>query len=260
MHAAQRRAGQDKPEPGVEEAVDGAHAQGPDAEARADVERRRRVAAGAPSEEQADRLGSQPPPRELECPSGGGVEPLDVIDGDENRALARQAAEQPQERDPERPIVGGARARRLEQQRDPQRLRLRARELADRVLRRPVQEVAEPGEVELRLGLGGPRLEHHAGRAAAPPPRRPATAWSCRSRPLPRASSAAGPADPCSTNAASSASSRSRPTTSDAVRAAMPICRDRMARRPPLPDYSASRSGFSRYSRIFARNSAASAP
>ena len=49
-------------------------------------------------------------------------------------------------------------------------------------------------------------------------------------------------------------------TTPDAVRVAMAICRDRTARRPPLPSYSARRSGFSRYSRIFARNSAASAP
>ena len=177
-----------------------------------------------------DGLGAEPPPRERERLRGGGVEPLHVVDRDQHRALGCQPAQQPEQCHAECALVARGGARALEQQRDTQRLGLRSRERVDCIVERPCEEVAEPGECELCLSFRRPALQHPVGAPlrlldGCKPERRLADA--CLAFQLERRGLAGRDED-----RKRSQLSRSRPTTPDAVRVAMAICRDRTERPP----------------------------
>ena len=91
-----------------------------------------------------------------------GVEPVGVVDDDEERCVLRRRGEQRERRCADREPIGLPPF--LETERDPKRGRLVWRQALDPRKERPA-ELQEPGELELGLGLdaGGPRHRHRPG-------------------------------------------------------------------------------------------------
>ena len=138
-----------------------------------------------PGDEQADRRLSEPTGDELERTRRRRVEPLDVVDGQENRSGLGQRAH-----DAEEAQRDGARLRRgafglPPEQRNLERVPLRFGEPRHRFGRDVLQQVAERGERELRLRIDRPADQDEVG-----PLRRwrrlASRASSCRSLPRPR--------------------------------------------------------------------------
>jgi hypothetical protein len=99
---------------------------------------------------------------EAERVRGRTVEPVDVVDGDEQRLPLRRPSEQAERRGPDREAIVGA--GRLESERAEQRRRLVLGQLAD-VREQRAAELQQPGELELRLRLhaGRPHDVHRLG-------------------------------------------------------------------------------------------------
>ena len=136
----------------------------------------------------ADRLLAQAPERDLEHAGGGRIEPLDVVEADEDRARARRgraARRGRQARSRAHPeLLAGL----GEQQRDLERMpaRRREREAPSRRGRAPAAPRARrtrAGPRPRRRGTSRTRLECCARPARRPPPR----GSSCRCPPRPRA-------------------------------------------------------------------------
>ena len=135
---------------------------------------------GALGEQEADGLALEPAHGEVECVGGRRIEPLDVVDRDQQRLTGGQGAQRVQEA--ERDRVGlGRRARRLGPQKGHlQRAQLRSRQ-ADELLRLDaVEQVDQRGKREPRVGAARPRREHAASRASGRTRGRPPRASSCR--------------------------------------------------------------------------------
>ena len=111
-----------------------------------------------------DRLLGQPPQREAQHRRRGGIDPLQVVDGHDQRPAERQRAQRRERRHPDRPLVHecppprtpAAQERALEG--EPLRSGQARRDLVEVA----VQEVAERGEGQARLGA--------CGRAGEDPP------------------------------------------------------------------------------------------
>src|SRR5689334_23336751 len=82
-----------------------------------------------------------------------------VVERDEQGLPLREPSEQRDQSRAERSRVGRPPTRLLDEQRDSQRAALRIRELRDRVVGR-LQQVPEPRERQIALGLGAARDEH----------------------------------------------------------------------------------------------------
>ena len=91
-----------------------------------------------------------PPGREPDALVGRGIEPLDVVDDDQNRPVVGRDAEQADRRDAHRQPV--ARRRRPQCQRRPERIRLRRRKFPQPTQHRG-EQVRQRGEREIGLGL-----------------------------------------------------------------------------------------------------------
>ena len=89
----------------------------------------------------------------------GGVEPLQVVDGDQHRPVAGDQAQRTQECCGDGALVGLLAAG-SQQQRDLQRTPLGLRKLRQYVIEQRLEQVAEPREGELGLDLDGPGGEH----------------------------------------------------------------------------------------------------
>jgi hypothetical protein len=87
------------------------------------------------------------------------VEPLDVVDGDEQRTLPNERAQRREERDCDRAPVGRWPASVLEQERDCQRPSLHRRQTGDDIMRLG-EQIREHGERQPPFGFGRPRKEY----------------------------------------------------------------------------------------------------
>jgi hypothetical protein len=116
------------------------------------------AAAAAPSEQQPDWLATQPPRRERERAGRGRVQPLHVVDRQQDRSRAGQPPDHVEQRHRHGPLVG-ATLDLLQQERGTQCPPLRHGEVDDGVAGHSLQQVAQRAEREPRLGLGraGPR-------------------------------------------------------------------------------------------------------
>src|SRR5438445_522459 len=61
-----------------------------------DAERQRAAVRCPLSEQQSERLAAEPTDRELERRSRAGIQPLDVVDREENSAVCRERTERPE--------------------------------------------------------------------------------------------------------------------------------------------------------------------
>ena len=114
-------------------------------------------------QQQPDRFVPQPPNREGERARRRSVEPVAVVDRDHDRSRQRQVPQHRQHTCAHRMLVD-AMGRRLAQPKSGlQRAALRVGQ--GRAVERPLQQVAEAGEREVRLGLAGLALEHPVARA-----------------------------------------------------------------------------------------------
>ena len=155
-------------EPQTHEVLQRAHAERPERdvgegarlECVREAERFSLVVSSAQRREDADRRLARAPCREGEHARRRGVEPLDVVDGHEQRAFGREDAERRDE---------GARQRKpvrisLRIGRDPEyggeRTTLRLRQHVRDVLERRIEEVRDRSERDRHLGLGAPRDQH----------------------------------------------------------------------------------------------------
>ena len=91
---------------------------------------------------------------------GRAVEPLDVVDRDEDGLPGGERAEGAQEADRDRRALGRRPRRRRPKQRDLERVQLRGREAAELGRCDPVEQVDQRRERVLGLGVGGSRREH----------------------------------------------------------------------------------------------------
>ena len=168
------RAGGDPAEPALEEALDGAEAErGQDEVVEAiagrcpvEVERRLRRARGPLRKQQADRLVGQAPGGEAEHRRARPVEPLHVVDGDDERCRPSQRP-QPGQRGERDGLLVGLLVALGQEEGDLERAALRAGEVLQH-LGVGAEEVAERSMGEARLRLGRTRGDHpHARRLRA---------------------------------------------------------------------------------------------
>jgi hypothetical protein len=105
--------------------------------------------------EQPHRLRLETSGAEREHEGGGGVEPLEVVDGDDERALGRESPHSTKEGGRDCALVGRHTARVLEQERNLESAPLRPWQGGEDVVARIAEQVGEPGEGELYLGPSG---------------------------------------------------------------------------------------------------------
>ena len=117
------------------------HVEPPGKERARGVQRVAPLGARAHGREQADRLAVEPPERVTQRARRGGVEPLGVVDGEDDRPRRGEPAQRRQH---------GA----------PADGRLELRVVRRRPHARVLEEVDEAAERERRLLLGGPREQH----------------------------------------------------------------------------------------------------
>ena len=111
-------------------------------------------------QQERDRPIRQPPDRVGEDRRRALVEELDVVDRDDDRAIRfDELAEQPRDRDRQRPLIGRRAARRGAQERDRERVALRRGKPGEDVVADAAEEIDEPAERQSLLGLRRPRRE-----------------------------------------------------------------------------------------------------
>src|SRR5207302_10185618 len=118
-------------------------------------ERERVVLPLRPSCQQEADLGfTEPPEHELERALGVGVEPLDVVDREQQRHCRSEQAQHAENRDRNSAAVGRSLPRLLEEQSGAERAALRLWQLVDHLPDGVTEQIALRGERKLRLALG----------------------------------------------------------------------------------------------------------
>ena len=118
-----------------------------------------------PGEQDADVFLPEPPESEGQSARGRRIEPLDVIDRDDDwLAIAQQVQDVP-DCDSECPVVDRIIVRFFDEQRDLECVPPRGRESRQHIAENALEQISEAGVREPALGLGGPGAEH------AQPPR-----------------------------------------------------------------------------------------
>ena len=161
---------------------------------------------------------AQAPERDLEHAGGGRVEPLDVVEGDEDRAALGESTQDVEHGQPDRVRIGSHLARLGEQQRDLERPPPRRRERGRRPRRATSPRRSDsPANDERRPP---PRCRGRSGRgrdAPRPPRRPPPRGSSCRCPPRRRARAPSGRSSTRPETPRSQPSSSSRPMTAVAA-------------------------------------------
>ncbi len=160
---AQRGPRQDELQSRVQQPVHGAERERPDherGEALILGEPGRRVGAQAMCEQEPDRLLAEPSPGERHDLRRRGIEPLNIVDGNQHVACARELAEDAEHAHRDGALVGRRTAERCEQERDPECIGLRLRQLLEHLVDHALDQVAETGERKPGLRLHRPCLEH----------------------------------------------------------------------------------------------------
>ena len=120
---------------------------------------KRALESGAARDQDADVLASESTRRVGECGRSRGVEPLHVIDRNEQLTIARERSQCVEKRDPGRMCVRRRPLDLLEDERSRERRALSNRKRRERLVEDTVEKVAETGEAESHLALGGFRLQ-----------------------------------------------------------------------------------------------------
>ena len=167
----------------------------------------------ANGEKRADALVREPAEREEERPGGRPIEPLEVVDCDDDRSVGRERLEDVEHRQPDlRAAPRRPHVRTLDQQRRFERAAAERVERRQHVGRHRAQQLADPGEGEDGLGLDRTVREHARSRAPAR-----AASPACQSAVLPM------PASPESTSTDGAAAARSRKSSSDRISLSRPL-------------------------------------
>ena len=151
------------------------------------------VPAGPPGEHEDDGAVVQAPRGEGERVAGGGVQPLEVVDGDQQRAVRRERAQRVPEAERDRAAVGRLTVRFHAQERHLQRRELGGRHALEAPEIHTVEQIDQAREGQLRLRPAGPGRDDTASRAPARRRSRPPRASSCRFRARPSARARASP-------------------------------------------------------------------
>ena len=167
--------------------------------------------AAAPGAEDADPLVLEAPHGERERVLGGRIEPVDVIDREQDRLLRGEAAQQPEQAQADRALERLGALGLGAQQRDLERAALRRRQVRHGRLGHVGEQVAERGVGELRLALDRPAAQDPQPVARRRTPGPDSRAPSCRCPISPSSRSAAGPEPIAPRNSSTRASSASRP-------------------------------------------------
>jgi hypothetical protein len=117
------------------------------------------VAPRALGHHDAQRLVREPTKSERERGRGRRIDPLDVIDSEEQGTFLGERAQRREQRDADRPPVGRRSVGLLEQQRDRERPSLHRRQLLDHRVR-IAEQIRERGKRERPLGFGRARPEN----------------------------------------------------------------------------------------------------
>ncbi len=166
LDADQRLAREGPAEPVVQELVERAHAERPHrhppdplrTKPRVDFRRLRSI--GEPSGEQHENIvRGKPSQGERKRARRRWVEPLDVVDGDQNRFLFAEKLHHVAHRDGERAMIDSLTRRLLSQHRDLERVPSRCRERRQGVVEDVLEQIAQSHVSEAALGLGRPRGE-----------------------------------------------------------------------------------------------------
>ncbi len=113
-----------------------------------------------PAGEDQPNIAAEASQREGECARRRGIEPLDVVDRNNDRLPLAQEVEHIAYGHGERAIVGGIDRAGVAQKRDLQRAPPRRGQLADHIVEDTVEEIAEPNVCQSALSLGRTRDEH----------------------------------------------------------------------------------------------------
>lgn len=171
VQAPHHRTRREEPEPVLDQPLDGAEAQGRQAETlelerAVQLQRHRLAAAGAPGHDHADRNVVQPPGREAEHQFGGSVQPLHVVDREYERALGCEPPEHAEQAEGHAVLIRRLPVRVAHEQRHLQGAARPGRHRGDG-LRLPAEKVTERRVREARL-----RLRRTGGEASHLPARR----------------------------------------------------------------------------------------
>jgi hypothetical protein len=110
--------------------------------------------------QQPNRLIPKTPQGVIQCYRTRAIEPLEVIDRDNHRALRRQAANHSQERGTHGPWLRRTSHRILQQQRHPQGVLLRRRQPGKHPIDNPSQQIAKCCKRQRRLSLSRTARQH----------------------------------------------------------------------------------------------------
>ena len=151
MYPPERRARQGHGEALAEELVDRAEPERADRQPR-HFGIQRRPLPGTLGKQERDRLVANTPHRERKRGRGRRVEPLDVVDGQQDRTAAGERAQSSEERDRDRTLIGHGPASLSEQQRELQGTALRGGERGENLVENRLEEVAERRKRQRGLG------------------------------------------------------------------------------------------------------------
>ena len=194
VQTTELRAGEHEAEPLSQQAVEGAEAKRPEDQSAEAVLRKRAVEPERHAvsvrvrplgKEEDDSLLPEAAKRELEYESRRAVEPLDVVDGDYERAGLCQDPHPAEEGDGHGALVRRPPFRVFEQQGDLERSALGRRQRRERVGERRLEQVREGCEGEPRLRGAGRRAENPVAELEAPPRDRLSRGSSSRCPALP---------------------------------------------------------------------------
>ncbi len=128
-------------------------------------------------EQESDRMTREPAHRKLQHPSRRTVEPLDIVDRNQQRRRGGEGAEHRDGRRGDRALTGGCVAGAGPEERNLERLALRRRERRQDLRLDPVEQIRESGVRERRLHLRRctrTAREARSARAVASPSRQSA--------------------------------------------------------------------------------------
>ena len=164
MDPQQRLASEDAVEPLAQEPVQRSNAQGPNRHPLEVLDRERSLECRGlnsirqpPREQQQHAARRGPSKREAEGARRGRVEPLHVVDRDDDRPVVRQHLQRGASRDPERPRIDPVCGRILEEECALERAASRRRQRRQHDVEDVLEQVAEARQSQTALGLGGPR-------------------------------------------------------------------------------------------------------
>jgi hypothetical protein len=157
VHPPQRRKREDDAQAIVQHPVCVVDGERPDGEPLEGLELREAVRqrlAGPSRQHETDPRSGHAPPGKRQHLRRGLVRPLGIVHRKQHGTRGLQRSQRGDRGDAEQAGIQ-RRARRLEQERDAERLGLRSREDVEDVVERVAEQVAEAGERKLRLGRGG---------------------------------------------------------------------------------------------------------